>query len=318
MEALADEVQDGSVRRFCREVVLPCHQSMDYPDNPDDPFMGSTLFEDSTRVRQQLDDDSGLKALHVGPSPVLDSEHTIESDPLRTPTVGQEVVSDIQPTRSRESMEATTQDTLEDPEGPAATKIQRAPPTVDFHQALVLPDPPTDIGDEQLFTDSTPATKRDHETEEEEGSGRTGLVVGIVVAVLVTAIGGGGLLAWKYLGPKPKVETFTVEIPQERLYNDGGVVHADYGGKGGNLVFGLQESGEARVTISGNRNDFNYRWNGVGDLTILDLEPGPYRVSIRAGDVREDLKSRVIRRRTCTYEYNLSSGKHRWTEDGCN
>ena len=53
MEALAEEVQDGSLRRFCREVVTPAHALQEPPDNSNDPFTGSTLFEDSSQVRRE-------------------------------------------------------------------------------------------------------------------------------------------------------------------------------------------------------------------------------------------------------------------------
>jgi serine/threonine protein kinase len=56
MEALAEEVNDGSLRRFCREVVGPAHQSVE-ASNPNGAFTGSTLFEDSSRVRiEELED----------------------------------------------------------------------------------------------------------------------------------------------------------------------------------------------------------------------------------------------------------------------
>ena len=52
MEALAEEVNDGSLRRFCREVVGPAHQMVE-ASNPNGTFSGSTLFEDSSQVREE-------------------------------------------------------------------------------------------------------------------------------------------------------------------------------------------------------------------------------------------------------------------------
>ena len=53
MEALAEEVQDGSLRRFCRDVVAPAHAIQEPPGNSNDPFTGSTLFEDSSHMRRE-------------------------------------------------------------------------------------------------------------------------------------------------------------------------------------------------------------------------------------------------------------------------
>ena len=316
MEALAEEVQDGSLRRFCREVVLPCHQAMEYPVNPDDPFMGSTLFEDTTRVRQELDEHSGLQALKLGPAPTLEPEQTVESLPLRTPFVGEELIPDDLPTVSRDKLEAPHQRAVEDP-APHGALPTYPPPPLEVSTTGDLPEPPTDIGDDLQVARAEIPARQPHQDDQDGSTGRIGLVVGIVVAVVVSAIGGASLLLWKAMQSEPKAVA-AVEIPEERVYNSGGEVHAGYKGKVGTLVFGLQGVDDARVTISGNQNDFSYRWNGLDGLTILGLEPGLYRVSIRAGEVRLNLESRVVRRRTCTYEYNLSSGKQGWTEDGCN
>ncbi|MCK6508100.1 protein kinase, partial [Myxococcota bacterium] len=55
MEALGDEVHDGSMRRFSREVVGPCRDALEPQQNPDDPLNGSTLFEDRTSGGRALE-----------------------------------------------------------------------------------------------------------------------------------------------------------------------------------------------------------------------------------------------------------------------
>jgi hypothetical protein len=312
MEALADEVQDGSIRRFCREVVLPCHQAMEYPDNPDDPFMGSTLFEDTTRVREDLAENSGLQALNVGPAPTLESVPTVQSTPTSAPKVGQVVTSDALRTISRDKVESTTQDDLAVPAPLTDLPTQESPRSETTTGSL--PDPPTDIGDSQLLARNNAGASA-QAAEPEAATDRTGLIVGIVVALVVIVLGSGGLVAWKFLQPQPG--TTGVQVPQTRTYSPGGEVDGGFEGKVGTLVLGLQNASDARVTISGNQNDFSYRWNGREVLTINNLEPGLYRIRILNSDARVNLESQVIRRRTCTYEYNLSSGKQAWNEDGC-
>jgi serine/threonine protein kinase len=51
MEALSDEIHDGSLRRFCREVVVPCRDQLVGGRTADDPLAGSTLFEDASGIR---------------------------------------------------------------------------------------------------------------------------------------------------------------------------------------------------------------------------------------------------------------------------
>ena len=52
MEDLSDVVNDGSVRRFCREVVTPCRETVEPDQDPNDPLAGSTLFEDTTTISE--------------------------------------------------------------------------------------------------------------------------------------------------------------------------------------------------------------------------------------------------------------------------
>ncbi|MBL8614077.1 MAG: serine/threonine protein kinase [Deltaproteobacteria bacterium] len=51
LEALAEQIQDGSIRRFCREVVAPIRAAMEPQQDENDPLNGSTVFEDSTGLR---------------------------------------------------------------------------------------------------------------------------------------------------------------------------------------------------------------------------------------------------------------------------
>ncbi|MDG1483771.1 MAG: protein kinase [Myxococcota bacterium] len=50
METLSDEIHDGSLRRFCREIVTPCRDRLVSGDGPIDPLAGSTLFEDISDI----------------------------------------------------------------------------------------------------------------------------------------------------------------------------------------------------------------------------------------------------------------------------
>ncbi|NOY27482.1 MAG: protein kinase [Oligoflexia bacterium] len=76
MEALADEVHDGSMRRFARSVVTPCRDCMEPRVNPDDPLTGSTLFEDRLSGARafadlnQSGDDDGDEAAPDGDAPI--------------------------------------------------------------------------------------------------------------------------------------------------------------------------------------------------------------------------------------------------------
>lgn len=57
LEALADEMHDGSVRRFCREVVRPIRDQLNPDQDPNDPLTGSTVFEDTANLLDVSADD---------------------------------------------------------------------------------------------------------------------------------------------------------------------------------------------------------------------------------------------------------------------
>jgi hypothetical protein len=302
MEALAEQVQDGSVRKFCREVVAPCQQAMEYPDNPDDPFMGSTLFEDTTRVREDASEDSGLKDLGVGPTPTLESATTLDTLALPAPLVGQVVTADALPTATNDL----------DDGGPPTEEVPY-PELLDQR----LPDLETEIADGQQIAAALAAAgiSAPAGVASAPPAQRSGLLIGVLVALVVMVIGGAGLVGLKVFLTPDVVEP--IEIPEVRSYAAGGNVDAGYEGRTGVLVLGLQGAGDARVSISGNQNDYNYRWDGTGELRIKHLQPGVYRVRIVNGAQRLNLESKVLRRRTCSYEYNMGSEKQRWTEEGC-
>jgi serine/threonine protein kinase len=75
LEALADQAQDGSLRRFCRDIVSPAHKVQELPSDPNDPFTGSTLFEDSSRlesrsakelVEEEIQEDGTIPSVETG------------------------------------------------------------------------------------------------------------------------------------------------------------------------------------------------------------------------------------------------------------
>lgn len=61
LEALADEIHDGSMRRFCREIVAPIRETMEPEQDPNDPLTGSTLFEDSGGLLNRLEEGAWLQ-----------------------------------------------------------------------------------------------------------------------------------------------------------------------------------------------------------------------------------------------------------------
>lgn len=132
MEALGDEVHDGSMRRFSREVVGPCRDALEPQQNPDDPLNGSTLFEDRTSGGRALE---GL--VTSGDAPVDPG-----ADPGGAPAAAGVDASPLSPRNTL---------TVEDIEGEDATWVEdaaRSPFTVP--PALAAADTPPELIDDSF------------------------------------------------------------------------------------------------------------------------------------------------------------------------
>jgi len=280
MEALAEEVQDGSLRRFCREVVTPAHAVQEPAGDSNDPFTGSTLFEDSSRVRNEALED--VEARVISESGSVDVEPTVI--PAEAPIEeGTEYTSDVQETQVVSSAYAP------DP------SVSTTP----------LPDKDLDPG-----FDGHSVLEEPEETQ----NGGLGLVG---LAILGLALSGLLLYGGYALFVKGETQPATV-IDDAPVYSEGARIDTEQaGGKGGTLVLNIDGGGEAKVTISAVLTGFNFRWDGTGTLELEDLEPGMYRARIRTAETTVGLQATVETGRNCAYRYDLDSGGDEWKDAGC-
>ncbi|MDP6935021.1 MAG: hypothetical protein QGG40_19015, partial [Myxococcota bacterium] len=70
MESLSEYVNDGTLRKFCREEVRSCVESNVFVEASEDPLTGSTLFEDISEALQRHDSGPHEKG------PILDEDAT--------------------------------------------------------------------------------------------------------------------------------------------------------------------------------------------------------------------------------------------------
>jgi len=282
MEALAEEIQDGSIRRFCREVVKPAHETLDHSGNPNDPFTGSTLFEDSSRVRKEAIED-------------VEKRVTVEIDPVET---GVEYISDVLP-----SDEGPADANNIEPSDTAQGEFDHTDVAVDGYPVDASSASEDGSSKDRESTDAPPATSG--------GGGFLGLaVIGLLLGVGVLF----GVYTLLTPEPEPPVEV-VVDTPE---YLPGGRVETGQsGGKGGDMAVNLTGLGSATVTISGGTNSYIFRWDGTDTLELIDLDPGSYRLRIRTNNTTEILEARVESGRTCAYRYNLESEGDEWDASGC-
>ena len=277
MEALAEEVQDGSLRRFCREVVGPAHALQEPPGNSNDPFTGSTLFEDSSHIRSE-DGMEEVEARVVSDTltetgtAVLPARDSIET--------GAEYIADIQETEV------------------ASGEFVSPPPKVLEPEIPVSPAEPESSPDEDSGVQSRSALP---------------LPALAVLGLLL----GGGILAGGYQLIAGEEEAAVVVDTAPKYSPGGRIETGEAEDGGGALVIDLEGKGPAKVTISAVLSGYNFRWDGTGTLELVGLEPGEYRTRVRTDETTIGLQATVENGRQCAYRYNLDSGSEAWEDEGC-
>lgn len=282
MEALAEEVQDGSLRRFCREVVHPAYESEEAANTSNDPFTGSTLFEDSSRAREEALETVEARVTSEGDEDVMATGVV----PLKS---GDEYIADPNMGGSESSAEEAS---------PEAVSISPEPVP---DAAFAPPDP---------ALEATPVAES---TRVNDGGGRWLLLL----SALGLTLGIGVLYSgFHFLKGQPEVpETAVVETSK---YRPGGEVETgEADGEGGVLSLEIQGVAPTKVTVSAALTGFNYKWDGDKPLQLKDLEPGPYRIRIRTESASIVLQSKVETGRTCAYRYDLDGGSEDWDQSDC-
>jgi serine/threonine protein kinase len=280
MEALSEEVQDGSLRRFCREVVSPAHALHEPKGSIGESFSGSTLFEDSSQVREEALEEVEARVVSEVDGVDGDGVLTGSPDPLET---GSEYIADMQHTDIASEGFAP----------PPDNATGRQAPEVSAQQ-----EPPGAAG-------RSPVPRR------------SGGILLVGLALVGLALGGGILYGGYTLiagGAKP----MPLVVDTALKYSAGGRFETDQaGGSGGSLVLNMSGEGVSKVTISAVLSGYNFRWDGTGTLELVDLDPGLYRARIRTAETTIGLAAKVESGRSCAYRYNLDAGGEEWDDAGC-
>lgn len=355
MEALAEEVNDGSMRRFAREVVAPCREQLEPEPNPDDPLTGSTLFEDRTSGSRTASSpetaaalyDSGETYRDVDPSaggePEPDSTWVDEGGarPFQVPP---DLAAHDTP---REFIDDSFDDDLHDHQVPVPTatsvppaEFESAPyPAPTPAPALPPPPPPAvsvspaavpAVTPAPLITAGSvsPAADRDGSLpaarpapKASGGGGKAvGLIVGLLVVLLI--VGGGGAGAAWYLGVLPGSEP----APPPEADPVGSASGAPGGrievgpmdGTNGALTLSLATPGGASVSIN-SVTGFKQDWDGSGRLELVGLPAGTYKTKVspvKGPAARGTLD--VVAGQTCSYVFPNDKEGGEWIAEGCN
>ncbi|MEL6343184.1 MAG: serine/threonine-protein kinase [Myxococcota bacterium] len=346
MEDLSEMVNDGSLRRFCRDVVRPLVEARREHQNArndhHDPLEGSTLFEDVNSFTELLDAENPGGVVKEAPSPRANSTLTFNDldegegenegedvsggtavpEALHTEPVSEPV--DLSPTVADAPVaDAPVAD--EPPGGvldtpPGGSSMLRRPP----------PPPPgklTQTVQPSIGTVS-PASDRKHRTPQPEpttansSSGGLRWLMLVAAATFIVVLGGGGGLALVASGafnddPDPVVINEPDPVPAfVSVGRDGGVVQVGPESEDAGTVILTLRGGQANVTINSIGGAYKEEWNGSGSLELVGLPAGLYRAKIEGPDDSQRTTFDALAGQTCTFTYALDQGADEW-ESSC-
>lgn len=351
MEALAEEVNDGTMRRFAREVVAPCREQLEPEPNPDDPLTGSTLFEDRASGARSPSSPETAAALYDSGETYREAEPGVEPDstwiddaehrPFQVPP---ELAAHDTP---REFIDDSFDDDLEErsqgghaptsvppaelePTPPPAAVAPGAAAAVAVAAVAAAPPPPprslVTAGSLSPAADREPVvrppTPKAEAPPKAKKSGGAGKVVGMVVGLLMVLVivGGGGVGAAWYLGllGGPDGEPPAVDEPATNAGVAGGRIEVGpLDGTTGSLTLALASPGGATVSIN-SVTGFKQDWDGSGQLELVGLPSGTYKTKVSPASgqaIRGTLE--VVAGQTCSYVFPNDKEGGEWIADGC-
>lgn len=292
-EELAQEINDGSLKLFCRNVVEKCKASLEKPNSKPDPLENEVLFEDGSEsfadnMDNLVEQDPDIQSSISFPPPlsVANVKEDIPDPPLPStvPTL------DIEPTAP--DVEDTLKVTNSD--------VQKAKRSSSSSSSV--PKPKT--------TPSKSATTKSSNT--------VPLIMGGGLFLLLL---GGGLGYWYVNKDQPLAPPSTTIEPVKTFPKGKPANEEDLGGENGTkLVLKVGDSSAKRLFISLKQKPFEYDWNGEGNMVLHNVPNGKLRALISQKGNDKDLRSQIVIGKNqvgkeCTYTLKLTKSNADWSEE---
>lgn len=355
MDNLADVVNDGSMQRFCRQIVKPCRDAMESPQNPDDPLTGSTLFEDTATglsliPQEYSPDEPGVAeaaAEAAAEAPVEPPPPAAEA-PFPTWAPPSASRAGVSTTASLAGVEpppnapwsppgASLPPDLRQPslspvepaapvrspswsDVPAPAEPPRAPTQPPLDERAAPPTPPQRL---QTVAPAQAPQPRPTPAPAPAPSGGMGKIIGIsaVLGVLLV-VGVAGLLFRGGDAPTDAPVTSGADAnptPPKPAEPD---ASAPPGGRyeigpmdGANGSLTLTLGSPSPVSIT-SVTGFKHEWDGTGTLELVGLPAGNYRTKITVGSEAKRLALDVVAGKNCTFAFEGASSDE-WEARGC-
>ena len=285
-EELAQEINDGSLKLFCRDVVDKCKASLENPNAKPDPLENEVLFEDGSEsfpdaIEQDPDIQSSIS--FPPPIPVAQVKQSIPEEPLPStvPTV------DIEPTSPEieDTLKVSASDVLE--------AKRQAPPKVG------------------TVTQGTATTVQ-------PVKGKSPAIAMLGGGLLLLLLGGGA--GYWYINQDKAVEPKPTTVVEAESFPVGKSASTEDLGSDTGIKIVLKASNSKQLFISLKQKKFEYDWNGEGEMILTNVPSGKIRTTISVKGNEKELRDQIFigkdqEGKECTYTLQLSVSNVEWSEE---
>ena len=286
-EELAQEINDGSLKLFCRDVVEKCKVSLEKPNAKPDPLENEVLFEDGSEsfaenIDSLIDSDSDIQSSISFPPPI--SVANVKEDIPEPPLPSTVSTVDLEPTSPE------VEDTLKITD----SDVQKATQT---SSSMSRPKP-APAKSQPVKSNSLP------------------LIMG--GGLLLLLLGGG--VGYLYIkNDRSSQDSVATESVVEKFPKGKPATEEDLKSDTGTTVV-LKTAVSKEVFISLKQKDFEYNWNGEGEMVLSNVPNGKLRAKISQKSNDKDLRSQIVigkeqEGKACIYTLELTSSNAEWSEE---
>lgn len=290
-EDLAQIINDGSLRAFCRDVVEPCKESTTEVSAQPDPLENGILFEDGSETF------SDASAEFEGHSSSFPPNQNSSQASSHFPNTGSS------PSQSYPK-NAETQSAVRNP-GPPTPQSVATNQTPEF-------DPDKTVKASyvhEVDTTQRPIVPNNPPTKQDKPSKSNTMSIAIVVVLLCVVGGVAGWFFTKSSTPKNNPPP-VVQVEKNEEVGKPGITD-DLGEKNGGEVI-LRVTHKEPVLVKLRLGKFEYDWDGSGEMHLQHVPTGILKTVIKSGEYSERPIIDVQSEKTCTFEIDVSANESAW------
>lgn len=288
-EELAQEINDGSLKLFCRDVVEKCKASLEKPKTKPDPLENEVLFEDGSEsfadsTDNLIEQDPDIQSSISFPPPL--SVANVKEEIPEPPLPSTVATLDLEPTSP------DVEDTLKVTDSDVRRAKQSS--SASMPKPKALPPKPTPV----------------------KSSNSVPLIMGGGLFLLLL---GGGLGYW-YINKDQRVDPVSTAVVETKTLPKGNPANAQDLGADTATTVVLKTIDSAEVFISLKQKSFEYDWNGEGEMVLNNVPNGKLRAKVSQKGSDKDLRSQIVigksqEGKECTYTLQLTESSADWSKE---